>query len=57
MLSDTKLRNLKAQDTMYKVADRDGLYVAVTKAGGIYNRRTTQQSATLWMSNNKTQKR
>jgi len=57
MLSDTKLRNLKAQDTMYKVADRDGLYVAVTKAGGIYNRRTTQQSATLWMSNNKTRKR
>jgi integrase len=35
MLSDTKLRNLKAQDKMYKVADRDGLYVAVTKAGGI----------------------
>lgn len=35
MLTDTKLRNLKAQDKMYKVADRDGLYVAVTKAGGI----------------------
>ena len=35
MLSDTKLRNLKAQDKMYTVADRDGLYVAVTKAGGI----------------------
>ena len=35
MLTDTKLRNIKAQDKMYKVADRDGLYVAVTKAGGI----------------------
>ena len=35
MLSDTKLRNLKAQDKMYKVADREGLSVAVTKAGGI----------------------
>ena len=35
MLTDTKLRNLKAQDKMYKAADRDGLYVAVTKAGGI----------------------
>ena len=35
MLTDTKLRNLKAKDKIYKVADRDGLYVAVTKAGGI----------------------
>ncbi len=35
MLSDTKLRNLKPQDKIYKVADRDGLYVAVTKAGSI----------------------
>jgi hypothetical protein len=35
MLTDTKLRNLKAQDRMYKVANRDGLYVAVTKAGSI----------------------
>ncbi len=35
MLTDTKLRNLKPQAKMYKVADRDGLYVAVTPAGGI----------------------
>lgn len=35
MLTDTKLRNLKPQAKMFKVADRDGLYVAVTPAGGI----------------------
>ncbi len=35
MLTDTKLRSLKAQDKLYKVNDRDGLYVAVTPAGAI----------------------
>lgn len=35
MLTDTKLRNLKPQDKLYKVIDRDGLYVAVTPAGSI----------------------
>ncbi len=35
MLTDTKLRSLKAQDKLYKVNDRDGLYVAVTPAGTI----------------------
>lgn len=35
MLTDTKLRNLKPQDKLYKVADRDGLYVAVTPAGTV----------------------
>jgi hypothetical protein len=35
MLTDTKLRNLKPQDKLYKVNDRDGLYVAVTPAGAI----------------------
>ena len=35
MLTDTKLRNLKPQDKMYKVADRDGLYVAVSPAGTV----------------------
>lgn len=35
MLTDTKLRNLKPRDKIYKVNDRDGLYVAVTKAGAI----------------------
>lgn len=35
MLTDTKLRNLKPQEKLYKVNDRDGLYVAVTPAGSI----------------------
>ena len=35
MLTDTKLRNLKPKDKLYKVNDRDGLYVAVTSAGSI----------------------
>ena len=35
MLTDTKLRNLKPQGKLYKVNDRDGLYVAVTHAGAI----------------------
>jgi integrase len=35
MLTDTKLRNLKPQDKLYKVQDREGLYVAVTPTGAI----------------------
>ena len=35
MLTDTKLRNLKPKDRLYKVNDRDGLCVAVTPAGSI----------------------
>ena len=35
MLTDTKLRNLKPQAKIYKVPDRDGLYAAVSPAGGI----------------------
>ena len=35
MLTDTKLRNLKPGDKLYKVNDRDGLYVPVTPAGTI----------------------
>lgn len=35
MLTDTKLRNLKPKNKLYKVNDRDGLYVAVTTAGSI----------------------
>jgi len=35
MLTDTKLRNLKPKEKLYKVVDRDGLYVAVTPAGSI----------------------
>jgi hypothetical protein len=35
MLTDTKLRNLKPAEKLFKVNDRDGLYVAVTPAGTI----------------------
>jgi len=35
MLTDTKLKNLKAQDKPYKVADRDGLYVVVSPKGTV----------------------
>lgn len=35
MLTDTKLRNIKPKDKLYKVNDRDGLYVAITPAGSI----------------------
>jgi hypothetical protein len=35
MLTDTKLRNLKPEENLYKVIDRDGLYVAVTPVGSI----------------------
>lgn len=35
MLTDKKLKSLKPEDKLYKVADRDGLYVAVTKTGSI----------------------
>jgi integrase len=35
MLTDTKLRNLKPTGKLFKVPDRDGLYVAVTPAGAI----------------------
>jgi hypothetical protein len=30
MLTDTALKHLKSEGKMYKVADRDGIYVAVT---------------------------
>lgn len=33
MLTDLKLRTLKAAEKLYKVADRDGLYVAVLPSG------------------------
>ena len=29
MLTDTKIKSLKPKEKIYKVADRDGLYVAV----------------------------
>ncbi|MDN5869227.1 MAG: tyrosine-type recombinase/integrase [Nitrococcus sp.] len=50
MLTDTKLRNLKPRDKLYKVNDRDGLYVAVTPAGSIsfrYNYAISGRQETL----------
>lgn len=35
MLTDTKLKALKPQGKVYKVADRDGMYAAVTAAGRV----------------------
>lgn len=35
MLTDTKLRNLKPKEKLYKVNDRDGLYVAVMATSSI----------------------
>lgn len=35
MLTDTKLRNLKPAEKLYKIPDRDGMYVAVTPAGSV----------------------
>lgn len=35
MLTDLKLKNLKAKEKPYKLADRDGLYVLVSPAGGV----------------------
>ncbi|MDE9542861.1 tyrosine-type recombinase/integrase [Xenorhabdus bovienii] len=35
MLTDTKIKNLKPTDKLYKISDRDGLYVAVTKSGTV----------------------
>lgn len=52
MLTDTKLRNLKAQARLYKLPDRDGLYVAVTPKGAIsfrynYSLNGRQETLTL----------
>lgn len=35
MLTDTKIKSLKPKEKLYKVADRDGLYVAVLTSGSI----------------------
>lgn len=50
MLTDTKLRNLKSGDKLYKVNDRDGLYAAVTPTGAIsfrYNYSVNGRQETL----------
>jgi len=35
MLTDLSIRKLKADDRPYKVAERDGLYAFVTRAGAV----------------------
>lgn len=50
MLTDTKLKNLKPQEKLYKVSDRDGLYVAVLTSGSVsfrYDYRINNRRETL----------
>ena len=50
MLTDTKLKHLKAREKNYKIADRDGLYVLVTPAGSVtfrYDYRINNRRETL----------
>ncbi len=52
MLTDTGLRHLKPKENLYKVNDRDGLYIAVTQAGTIsfrynYSINGRQETVTL----------
>lgn len=35
MFTDTKLKNLKSKEKLYKLSDRDGLYVTVSPAGTV----------------------
>ena len=37
MLTDTKLRNLKPRDKLYKVNDREGLYVGVASKRNLWS--------------------
>lgn len=50
MLTESKLKTLKPGEKLYKVADRDGLYVAVYPSGSIsfrYNYRINGRQETL----------
>lgn len=50
MLTDMKIKNLGPRERPYKVADRDGLYVAVLPSGGIsfrFNYRVNGRQETL----------
>ena len=38
MLTDSKIKSLKAKDKAYKVADRDGLYVVVSPMAHVSQR-------------------
>ena len=46
MLTDIAIKSLKPKDKIYKVADRDGLYVAVTPAGSTIDLEGALDSAT-----------
>lgn len=50
MLTDTKLKNLKPADKIFKVSDRDGLYVSVLPSGTVsfrYNYTINSRQETL----------
>lgn len=50
MLTDTKLKSLKPRDKLYKVTDRDGLYVAISPGGTVsfrYDYRINKRRETL----------
>jgi len=50
MLTDAKLKSIKPRERTYKLTDRDGLYVAVSPAGGIsfrFNYRVNGRQETL----------
>ena len=50
MLTDTKLKSLKAKEKLYKVTDREGLYVSVSPSGTIsfrYDYRINNRRETL----------
>ncbi|MFW8565781.1 Arm DNA-binding domain-containing protein, partial [Orrella sp. 11846] len=34
-MTDTRLRNLKLRNKLYKMNERDGMYMAVTPAGAV----------------------
>ncbi|NIL23495.1 tyrosine-type recombinase/integrase [Yersinia mollaretii] len=50
MLTDTKLKSLKPRDKLYKITDRDGLYVAISPGGTVsfrYDYRINKRRETL----------
>lgn len=53
MLTDTKIKSLKPKEKIYKVVDRDGLYVAVLPSGSLvfhYDYRANGRRETLTIS-------
>lgn len=53
MLTDTALRKLKPKAASYRVADRDGMYITVSKTGTItfrYDYRLNGRRAGWWTS-------